>query len=161
MLTLTFLLASCLKDTDAKRANIINLEMLKALQGARAPQCSEIKADFQSGGKVEGQTCPENKAVVNGWSIKCVQNCDNAERLREINAEAKQFCANWCDGKGCSYTYSALSQCSKSYCWDTNYCRNNCNGPLRDQCYFQQGPSDYNCECNNPPPPRQQVPVES
>lgn len=157
MLSLIIFFLGCEKDNDYDAVNIINNDMLIALQGGpRAPQCTELKADIPTGGKVEGPICTDNKAVINGWSLKCVQNCDNAERLRELNAEAKQFCSNWCDGKGCSYTYSALSQCNTSYCFTTNFCTQNCNGPFRDQCYFQQGLSDYNCECkiHTPPPER-------
>lgn len=161
ILALNFLVIGCGKQTDADQDNIINSEMLTALQGVRAPQCTELKADFRSGGKVEGPVCTDNKAVINGWSLKCVQNCDTAQRLSELNAEAKQVCADWCDGKGCSYNYSAQTQCNSSYCFTRRFCVQNCNGQLRDQCYFQRGPSDYNCQCNNrPPPPERKRKIE-
>jgi len=163
MLSLIIFFLGCEKDNDIDAVNIINRDMLAALQGgARAPQCTELKADIPTGGKVEGPICTDNKAVINGWSLKCVQNgqCNTATRLGELNGEAEQFCSNWCDGKGCAYTYSSLSQCDSSYCHTLNFCVQNCNSPLRDSCFFQQGAPNYNCECDNPPPPPPERQVE-
>lgn len=120
-----------------------------------AALCHEIQAVIPVGGKVVGPDCVDNKAVVNGWSEKCVANgaCNTPTRKQELNSAAKSFCADWCAAKQCDFSYSSRSNCDSAWCLNSNTCQRNCNVPKLDACYFQQAGPNYNCECKDPPPP--------
>ncbi|HEY7409929.1 MAG TPA: hypothetical protein VII13_04255 [Vicinamibacteria bacterium] len=126
------------------------LDRERALRPGRvAPQCHELQAVIPAGGALEGPACPDNRAVVNGWSEKCVgsQQCNTPARRAELNQAAEAFCASWCAAKRCGYRYGARDACDSNWCMDSDFCRRNCDAPLLDTCYFQQAAPAYNCEC--------------
>ncbi len=141
-------------DTDSSIADLLNSNRQLALNpGAR--QCHELRALIPIGGKIEGPNCTDNRAVINGWSEKCVANgaCNTRLRRGELNQEAKSFCANWCAAKKCDFSYTARTACDSAWCLNSRTCQANCNLPRLDTCYFQQAAPNYNCECIDPPPP--------
>lgn len=119
------------------------------MPGAGGRTCHDIKALIPVGGAVEGPNCPANQAVINGWSVKCVQEggCNTPARRNELNQAAEAFCAGWCADKGCGYTYGPRAECDSSWCLNSDFCVQNCDAPLRDACYFQQSAPAYNCQC--------------
>lgn len=159
---LTLLLAACAGQSTQPEQPVIdtgldiriNVARQLALNPGGARQCHELRALMPAGGKVQGPNCVDNKAVINGWSEKCVANgaCNPGQRRQELNQEARGFCANWCAAKRCDFVYTARSTCDSSWCLTSNFCQTNCDVPRLDTCYFQQTAPNYNCQCTNPPP---------
>ena len=121
-----------------------------ALRPAQAaPQCHKLDAFIPIGHMVEGPQCEDNKAVVNGWSEKCVGagQCNAAARLGELDVAAEGFCAGWCASKNCGYRYTR-GACDSSWCLASLFCQQNCNALLLDTCYFQKDVPNYNCKCD-------------
>lgn len=153
-----FLLIACASNTpnldpDPSIADRLNNNRQLALNPGAALQCHELRALIPVGGKLEGPDCIDNKAVINGWSEKCVANgaCNTRQRRGELNQEAKSFCADWCAAKRCDFVYTARNACDSAWCLNSRTCQANCNLPLLDTCYFQQAAPNYNCQCVNPP----------
>jgi hypothetical protein len=149
------LLAACQRPAPNDGALKEAADREQALRGGGAFECREIRAFIPvSAGmphSVEGQKCADNKAVVNGWSIVCVPEgqCDSAKRLAELNQAAEGFCADWCSKKNCDYSYAKHDKCDSKDCYESSLCKQNCDGPFRDSCFFIQGKPNYNCNCKD------------
>lgn len=146
-LALLMLTAACNRTEPADKEPG---DRLLALQGGPvAFKCREIVPVIPVNGSVEGKTCTENKAVINGWSLLCVVDgqCNTPARLAELNQAAEDFCAQWCAKKNCAYRYTKRDRCDSSHCLQSKDCQKNCDGPLRDSCYFQQRAPNFNCQC--------------
>ena len=165
LLSLSIFLPGCEEEKVDDLQSIIISNRLMEFQGPQqqAFQCHDVDAVIPVGGKVEGPNCTDNKTVLNGHSDKCVQNgqCNAQARVREFNAEAKQFCVDWCAAKKCDFSYTNRGQCDFGNCVNSNSCVQNCQVPLLDYCSIIQAAPNYNCECKDPPPPPQEGPVES
>ena len=55
-------------------------------------------------------------AEIAGWSEKCVDGCQPAARLAEINTAAAARCAAFCAQKGCGAQYAPRAQCGNQNC---------------------------------------------
>ena len=155
---LAFLLTLCLGYACNREQPSNETELREAqareqtLRGAPlAFQCTDISAHIPTakGSAVEGKTCKENKAVVNGWSLVCVleKDCDTAARLAEVNQEMAKFCAEWCSKKQCAYIFTKTTKCDPGYCPENPLCVKNCDRPNRDTCMSYKKQPDFNCEC--------------
>ncbi len=149
LLTLVLLLTvgACNRDDSSQTEQ--NDRLLALRGGPVAFQCKEIDAFIPKREFVEGETCQENKAVVNGWSLLCLvaNQCNTPARLAELNQAAEAVCAEWCAKKKCDYQYTKREKCDSSRCVNFADCQKNCNVPFRDQCYFQQAAPNFNCQC--------------
>jgi len=143
-------LAACHQPKAESRKTLDEMLALRPVQ-QQAFKCQNIEALIPEGHSVEGKTCPENKAVVNGWSETCVAQgqCNTPARLGEVNGAAEKFCADWCAKKKCDYKYTSRTKCSSSWCMNSDDCQKNCNLPLLDACFFQEATPNYNCECKD------------
>jgi len=114
-------------------------------------QCVDIDALIPRGQSVEGKTCKENKAVINGHSDKCLveEQCNQATRLAEFNQKAEAVCAEWCANKDCDYDYTKRDKCDSAFCVKYKDCQNNCNLPFLDHCSIHQAKPNYNCQCKD------------
>jgi hypothetical protein len=154
-LALALLLGGCREeaaDRSPQAADDRN-RLLALMPDQPAFECNDIKVFIpmpQERHSVEGQKCEDNKAVINGWSRKCVAEgqCDTPARLAEVNKAAEDFCASWCAAKKCDYIYKKHDKCDLGAdCYDSEDCRKNCDTPKRDCCYFIQAAPNFNCEC--------------
>ena len=142
-------LSACASDEAAARRAA---DRALALQAGPAPfKCHDLFPVIPVNGSVEGKTCPQNMAVVNGWSELCLAagQCNTPARLAEINRAAEDFCADWCAKKSCAYRYTKRTKCDSSWCLNSKNCQQNCDLPLLDACFLQQDTPNYNCECKD------------
>lgn len=152
-LALTSVISCSRKEPDSRRDDSITREvgdLNMALQGGPpAFNCHELRAVIPKNGSVEGKLCSQNKAVINGASVKCVAagQCNTQARLGELNNALEAFCADWCAKKSCDYQYAPRSKCDSIWCLESPLCQKNCDLPLRDSCSAQQPAPNYNCEC--------------
>ena len=140
-------LAGCVRDESAARRAADRTLTLQP--GPAAFKCHDLLGVIPINEFVEGKTCSQNMAVVNGWSELCVAagQCNTPARLNETNRAAEDFCADWCAKKDCGYRYTKHTACDSQWCLASNRCQQNCNVPLMDACFFQQAAPNYNCEC--------------
>lgn len=149
LIVLAFAICACREDATGD--GLVKDRVLEKNPEAKGFLCVDVEALIPKGESLEGKTCKENKAVVNGHSDKCLaeKDCNKAARLAEFNAAAEQLCADWCAQKSCDYDYAKRPDCDSYFCVASKLCRQNCDQPFLDHCSIQQSKPNYSCQCKD------------